>query len=277
MPETSTTETEVKTDATNSTTQDTSTTSTDTNETAKQGDNPDASKPNDTTVVGDDKSQQTSKTNDTPATFDDDLDDWATKRGFPKATTDTEKQAYQDQRDQQREYTRAQQAKTNSEDLTKEVGKAKSDIPKEEDDEDLDPLEKRQNAIEAQLHAERETRLQSEFYTENKVTPEEHKMLLAVMTEKFNRPTTPEGKKNAVETWSNPDALPDLLDIAKARIAKTVGTSDITDEAARKERERIAKESNANSPNRGASTTTTSDKTEDAARLERFKARYNKS
>lgn len=279
MPEPSTTATDANDDANTSTTDDTTTTATD-NKTADDSNNLDASKSDDTTVVADDDKKsddKTTKSDDTLASFDNDLDEWATKRGFPKATTDTEKQAYQDQRNQQREFTREQQAKKDADDLSKEVAKAKSGLPQDEDDE-LDPLEKRQNAIEAQMKSERETRLQSEFFINEKVSTEEGKMIVAVMSEKFNRPTTEEGKRRALETWSDPDALPDLLDIARSRIAKTVDTSAITEEAARKERERIARESNAKSPNRSATVADNdSNKTQDQERLERFKARYNKS
>ena len=145
----------------------------------------------------------------------------------------------------------------------------------EDDDDDLDPIEKRQNKIEEDLAEERTTRKQSEFYSSNKVTTEEHQALLTIMKEKFAIPTTDEGKKRSFEVWSSPDALPDLLDLARARISKA-SSSTVADEAAREEREKIERESQSKSPGRNATSTTTSDKTEDEARLERFKARYNK-
>jgi hypothetical protein len=253
-------------------------------ESTKTGDdanNLDPSKSDDTIVADDDKSKETNndsdKTDDTPASkFDDDLDDWITKRGLKVPETDAEKQALQDLRNDQREFTRDRQAKKDAEELEKAKADAKSEVIDDEEDDELDDDQKRLKAVEERLAAEQTTRLQSEFYTTNKVTPEQHKALLDVMKEKFAAPTTPEGKKRAVELWSSVDALPDLLDLAKARLAKTE-SSTVAEEAARKEREKIERESNAKSPGRNASNTQTSDKTEDEARLERFKARYNKT
>lgn len=250
------------------------------NGTDKTIDNPDASKSDDTTVVTDDdkKSEDTKTTtseDDTPASqLDDDLDDWISKRGLPVATTDEEKQAYQDQRDSQREFTREQQAKKDAVELSKTQSDAKTND--DDDDDDKDPIEKRQDAIEKELKEERTTRMQSEFYISNKITAPEHQAILDVYKEKVNKPTTPEGKRAAFELWSSPDALPDLLDLAKARIVKATDNSAVIDEATQKERERIAKESQAKSPSRSASTTTTPEKSEDEARTERFRARYNK-
>jgi hypothetical protein len=280
MPETSTT-TEDNSNNSDATSTTTTTPPVPDTKPAGDSDNLDASNSDATTGADDDKkSTTTTSTTDAPASLDSDLDDWAEKRKMPKAETDEQRQAYQDLRNSQREFSRSRQedqAAKDAKDLSKEVDDAKKGIKSEDDDDDLDPLEKRVNDVDAQLKSERETRLQSEFYTNEKVKPEEHKMLLDVMKEKFNRPTTPEGKKRAIETWSDPGMLPDLLDIARGRIAKTVDSSAITDEAARKERERIAKESQANSPGRSATTSSTSDKSEDQARLDRFKARYNKS
>lgn len=252
------------------------------NQPADKGDNLDeSSKSTDTSSTDDDKSTDTKtsdKTDDTPASqFDEDLDDWITKRGLKVPETDAEKQSLQDLRNEQREFTRERQAKKDAEELAKT---RKDAAPEESDDEDdeLDPIEKRQNEIERQLAEERTTRMQSEFYTDNKVTPDEHKALIEVMKEKFAAPTTPEGKKRAFELWSSVEALPDLLDLARARVAKTT-QSTVAEEAAREEREKIERESNASSPGRSASQHTPSgnkDVNSDAARLERFKARYNK-
>lgn len=244
-------------------------------------DNPDASKSDDTTVVADDdksKETKTDKTDDAPASqFDDDLDDWITKRGAKVPETDEERKVFQDLRNEQREFHSERQAKKDAEDLAKATADAKADVPAdEEDDDDLDPLEKRQNKIEQELAEERNTRLQSEFYTSNKVTPEQHKQIISIMKEKVARPTTEEGKRAAVNYWTSPEALPDLLDLAKAKVA-LASQDTVRDEAAQAEREKIERESQAKSPGRNASHTQTSDKTEDQARLERFKARYNKS
>lgn len=246
------------------------------NQTGKETDNLDGSKsPETTSADGDKKPADEGKKDDTPAsTFDDDIDDWIEKRGLPKPTDDAQKQKYQDLRNEQRSYTRDQQAKKDAAELGKTVADTKPET-KNDDDDDLDPLEKRQNKIENELAAERATRQQSEFYATNKVTDAEHKAVLEIYKEKVNRPTTPEGKQKAFELWSHPDSLSDLLDLARARIAKTTDNSAIADEAAQKERERIARESQAKSPGRSATTTTTPDLTNEQARTEALKARYS--
>lgn len=238
------------------------------------GQQPDSSSKSTDSSADGDKSTDGGNADDAPASpkLDDDLADWAAKRGFPEATTDEQRAAYQTQRDEQREFTRTRQADKAADDakaLGKEINDAKPE-PSGDDDDELDPLEKRQNAVEAQLKEERTTRLQSEFYNSNSVTPEQHEALLSVFKEKTTSPGTPEGRKRAFELWSDPDALPDLLDLAKAKMAKGSDTSVIEDEAARKEREKIARESHANSPGRGAKAPTSSDKTEEQKRLDRF-------
>lgn len=212
---------------------------------------------------------------DTPATFDPDLDQWIEKRGLTKPETDEQKQAYQDLRNGQREFTREQQSKKDADALGKTVTDATKDLKKTgtDDDED-DPLAKKVADLEAANTAERNVRLQSEFYTTQQVTPEEHKLILEIFKEKVDTQPTDDAKLKAVDLWGSPTMLPDLLDIARARLAKSTDTSDVEDKAAREERERIARESNAKSPGRNASTTTTSDKTEDEARLERFRDRF---
>lgn len=248
---------------------------------AKANDPAEPSKSTDTPAADGDKTPTATGADDTPALkLDEDLDDWITKRGLPAATTDDQKKAYQQQRDEQRAYTRDQQAAKaaqDAKDFNKVVDDTKSDTPVD-DDEFADPLEKRLNAAEARADQERTIRLQSEFYTENKVTADEHQALLDVYKEKAEKAsklTNEVAKKAAIDYWSSPEALPDLLEQAKARVTLGTDTTALTDEAARKERERIAKESQASSPSRQASTTTTTDKSEDAARTERFKARFN--
>ncbi len=270
MPETSTTGVDDQTtaDATTSTTSADST-ATD-NQTATSGDDlKDASQSTDTSADGDKTSTEGSDKVDTPASkFDSDIDDWAQNRGLPVPTNDSERLAYQSQRDERREFTRDQQAKKDADALSKTVAEAKPTDAQQQDD-DIDPLERRQDALEQQLAEERITRQQSEFYSLKKVTPEEHKVLLDVMKEKFTRPTTEEGKKKAFEIWSSPDALPDLLDLAKARLSQG-STDTVAQEAAQKERELIARESQANSPGRGAKSSTSKQKTPEDERLERF-------
>lgn len=257
------------------------------NGTGAEANDPNPSKSADTPAADDDKSTPTpdasqgdggessGKQDDTPASqFDDDLDDWVDKRGLPKPTTDDERKAYQTQRDEQRDFHAARQAKEGADDLSQAVNDAKDDLKDPEGDDEGD--DDRITALEKAHQEERTLRLQNEFYTTNKVTNEQHKVILDIMKEKFNTPASREGKQRALDMWSSVDALPDLLDLAKARLA-VAEQGVVIDEAARQERERIERESNANSPGRHASQVTTNDKTEDDARLERFKARYNKS
>jgi len=214
----------------------------------------------------------TDEETDTPATFDDDLDDWMEKRKLPKAENDEQKQAYQDLRNSQREFTREQQAKKDAAALNKDLKDQREELnPSQDDDEEEDDeLEKTVKELKADRDLERTTRLQSEFYTENKVSDAEHKAILDIIKEKVAKAASKEGKLRALDIWGSTDALPDLLDLAKARASKSTDPS-LAEEAARKaERDRIAKESNANSTNRGAKTVTTGDKTPEQQRLERF-------
>lgn len=245
---------------------------------ADNGDNPDAASKSTDTPADGDKTPTDPKPEDTPAPkFDDDIDDWITKRGLKVPETEAEKQSLQDLRNEQRDFTRERQAKKDADELAKVTKDAKPvDDSNDDDDDDLDPLEKRQNKIEAELAAERTTRMQSEFYVTNKVTTDQHKAILDIMKEKFAAAPTPEGKKRAAELWTSVDALPDLLDLAKARLAVTA-SSTVAEDAAKAERERIERESQAKSPGRNATHTSTSEKSEDQARLDRFKARYNKT
>lgn len=293
MSETSTTPTD---DQANGAANADSTTSTDTNvgpdnQPANNGDNlNETSKSTDTTSADGDKTSTGDKSaeatasdddksgeGDAPASkLDDDLDDWAAKRNMPAATTDEQKQAYQDLRNSQREFSRAKAAEkdaANPDDLAKATKDIKSEITDNVDDEDEDeddPLEARVKQLEAEKAEERTTRLQSEFYQTNKVNDVEHKAILEIIKEKVARPATKEGKVQAFSLWTNPNALPDLLELAKARVANSASTDTLTEAARQEERERIAKESQANSTGRGAKVTTTGDKSPEQARLERF-------
>jgi hypothetical protein len=250
-------------------------------QTADNGDNLDPSKStDDTSADGDKKPADDTKSDegkDAPAsTFDEDIDEWVEKRGLPKPETDEQKQEYQNLRNSQREFTREQQAKKDAGALGKAVEDAKAEnTTTDNDDENEDPLEKRMAELEAERATERTTRLQSEFYTENKVTSEEGQTILEIFTEKVNRPTTIDGKKAALDYWSSPEALPDLLDIAKARLKNSDDSSSVADEAAREERERIAKESNASSTGRSAKNVQTTEKSAEDARNERLLGKYS--
>jgi len=270
-----------------STTVEDSTKGTD-NQPADNGDNLDASKSTDDTSAGDDKStddksgaddtaaDDKSGADDTPASFDDDLDAWIEKRGLPAPADEAQKQKYQDLRNEQREFTREQQAKKDADALGDELSKTKADLKGDEDDEDEDDeLAKDVKALKEDRDNERNLRLQSEFYVSNKVSDAEHKAILEVIKEKVARPTSKEDKLKALDFWGNPNQLPDLLDIARARVSKT-DVDAVADEAARQERERIAKESNATGPGRNATRSSTSDSTPEEERHQSLLERYSK-
>lgn len=203
--------------------------------------------------------------------LDEDIDEWIAKRGF-KAETEEEKISYQQLRDEQREFTRERQAAKDIENAKKLGEEMHSMHPQLEDNEEYeDPLEQKLNSLERKLEEAQTSRLQSEFYSSNKVTSDEHEAMLAIFSEKINVAKTPQEKALAFQYWSNPSSLPDLLALAKAKIVLSTDMTSVRDEAAQQERERIAKESSATSPNRGARIiSTTSEKTEDEKRLERF-------
>lgn len=235
--------------------------------------NSDPSKSTETPAADDDKSKEkpTGNADDTPAStpkFDDDLDEWIAKRKAPAPTTDEERQAYQDLRNEQREYSRSQQAKKQAEELSKAIDESKIDNDDDEDDDD-DPLAKEVRELREDRDAERTARLQSEFYTDNKVTEGEGKAIAEVFKEKIESETTEEGKIAAFNYWKNPNRLPMLLKEARSNLSNA-DIEAAKEAAQQEERERIAKESEANSANRGAKQTLTSDKSEDEARLERF-------
>lgn len=236
-------------------------------------DNSDTSKSTEKSA-DDDKSTEntTDPKEDTPVPtpkFDDDLDDWITKRKAPAPKTDEERQAYQDLRNEQREYSRAQEAKKQTEELSKAIDDNKVETDDDEDEDD-DPLEKRLKELEKDRQEERTNRLQSEFYSEHKVTEEEGKAIADVFKEKIEQEVDKADKIAAFNYWSNPKRLNALL--KEARVNLSTADTDVKIEAAQQEeRERIAKESEANSANRGAKQTVTKDdKSDNDRRLENF-------
>jgi hypothetical protein len=251
--------------------------------TAPQGDNPDPSKSTDSNAADGDKKPTAGEpgAGDPPAplTLDNDLDAWIEKRGFPKPTTDAEKQAYQASRNEQREFTRQQQAAksgkaANELDTTVKDAKDKLKPAADPDDAD-DPVEARIAAIEEDRNNERDLRLKSELYASEQVTTAEHDTIKTILMEKVDKAGTDAQKLAALDYWGAPAQLGDLLDIARARLAKGVDNSADIEKAAQEERERIAKESNASSPGRSATTPLSGDKTPDQERTERLKARYS--
>lgn len=251
--------------------------------TAPKGDNPDPSKSTDPNAADGDKKPTAGEpgTVAPPAflTLDNDLDTWIEKRGFPKPTTDAEKQAYQASRNEQREFTRQQQAAKSGKaanELDTTVKDVKEKLKPADDSDDLeDPVEKRLAAIEEERNNERDLRLKSELYAREQVTTEEHDTIKTILMEKVDKAGTDAQKLEALDYWGAPAQLSDLLDIARARLVKGVDNSADLEKAAQEERERIAKESNASSPGRSATTPPSGDKTPDQERTERLKARYS--
>lgn len=183
---------------------------------------------------------------------DDDLDEWAEKTGRPKPTTDRERELYQEIRNGQREYTRNKQKET-QDGLDKAIKDVKPTANKqEEDDDERDPVERRQDALEARLAESEAKNARSEYFNEFNVTEQESKVMGEILKEKVDK-----GGQAAFDYWTDPDQLSDWHALAKARLASTQDTSVIAEEAARKERARIAKESQANGASRSASTTQT--------------------
>lgn len=183
--------------------------------------------------------------------FDTDLDEWAEKTGRATPTTDRERELYQEIRDGQREFSRTKQAK----DATSEVDKALTDlkpVDNKTDDDDEEELDSGDIA-QRMIAEERGLRLRGEYFVEKSVTTDEAKTMGEILKEKVERAKSPEARKQAYDYWTHPDQLADWHDLAKARISVNTDTSVIEEEAARKERARIAKESQANGPSRNAS------------------------
>lgn len=271
-----------------------STTSTDPNGTGQgtgtpDANNPDPSKSTDTPPAADGDKKPTDKpaegdggkTDDTPAplTLDTDLDDWAKKRGFPEATSDEQRQAYQQARNEQREFTRSRQAATQIKDA-KDLDAAAKDArdkvnpDKKDDDDSDDPVEQRLNAIEEERHQERELNQKAELYRAESVTTAEHNAIKDILMEKVDKAGTDTEKLKVLDFWGAAAQLPDLLALARAKLASGTDNSADLEKAAQEERERIAKESNASSPGPNAKTPP-SDKSPEQERTERLKARYS--
>lgn len=253
-----------------STTGQESTTATEQQTGKDNADNLDTSTSTDESAA-DDKSKTGADDTTAPASkFDDDLDDWAEKTKRPKPETDRERELYQEIRNNQREFSKNQEAKKAQDQL-----KTDTDAVKPDDEEEFDdPLEERLSKVEADRNAERTARLQSEFFSENSVTEEQAKVMGDILKEKVDKAATPEQKKSVYDYWTNPENLSDWHELAKARLGTGVDASAVADEAARKERERIARESHSNGPTRNASTTP-ADKTAEQKRTEDLLKRWS--
>lgn len=222
------------------------------NQTADTGDNLET---NSSTNDQDAGSSDAGATNDDSAStpkFDADLNDWAAKTGRAVPESDRERALYQEIRDSQREFSRSKQAQDASKDILKAIQDAKpADDTQDDGDEGYDDeLVKTVAELKAANEQERALRQRSEFFTEKSVTEEQAATMGEILKEKVER-----GGKAAYDYWTNPANLDDWYDLAKARLLN-IDTSALQEEAARQERERIAKESAASGSRRSASTTT---------------------
>lgn len=222
-------------------------------------DNLDTSKTTDTSA-GDDKSKTEEDAGASAPKFDTDLDEWAEKTKRPVPQDDRERALYQEIRDSQRDFSRSKQTKEATTEIAKSIDAVKPADNKEEDDE-RDPVEIRQDEIENQLREERSLRVRSEYFAEKSVTADQSKVMGEILQEKVDRAATPAAKKAAFDYWTDPTNLEDWHALAKARLSTTTDTTVVQEEAARKERERIAKESQAAGAIRNAKSTTESAKT----------------
>jgi len=214
-------------------------------------DNLDSSKSTDSSADDDKSKTGEEEDNSSASKFDDDLDEWAEKTGRAVPTTDSERKLLQEIRDGQREFSRTQEAKKAAAAVQDAMKDSKPTDNKQDDegDDDDDPLAKEVAELKRSNREERTARLQSEYFSTHPVTPEESKVMGEILKEKVDK-----GGKTAYDYWTNPDNLEDWHALAKARISATTDTTAIEQEAARKERERIAKEQQANGPSRNAST-----------------------
>lgn len=201
--------------------------------------------------------------------FDDDLDAWAEKTHRAVPENDADRKILQELRNSQREYSRTQEAKKSGDKVKDAITSNKPETPKP--DKKADPLEARLDRMEAERQEETNTRLRSEFFSSSDVSDEEATAMGEILTEKVTEAKTPAEKQAEYNYWTNPKHLKDWHALAKGRLATAPDTAKIEADAARKTREKIAKESKANGSARNASNTRTSEKTEDQARLERFK------
>lgn len=189
-------------------------------------------------------------------TFDSDLDEWAAKTGRSAPTTDRERELYQEIRDSQREFTRTRQSETARHDVEKTLREVEPEPYDKQGDGEYDPYQEQQNRLERMLYEERANRLRGEFFQEHNVTSEQADMMGQILKEKIDK-----GGRAAYEFWTDPTNLDDWYMLAKARLATDPDLSSVEAQAARAERERIAKESQAAAASpRSASITQTDSK-----------------
>jgi hypothetical protein len=236
-----------------------------------KGDDDQPSKSDDDKSEDDKKSDDDADDKDAPASkFDDDLDEWAEKRGLGKLENDKERQIAQLARDNQRDTRKGMQADKAKIDVNRAIQDAKPEPKKDgEEDDERDPAEIRAERAEEIALEERNLRLRSEYFTENNISDEESNAMGEILKEKVDK-AADDKKSDVYDYWTNPENLADWHSLAKARVSGNTDTSAIEEKAAREERERIAKESNAKSPSRNASNRTSGEKSEEERRLENF-------
>ena len=194
--------------------------------------------------------------------FDADLDDWAEKTGRGVPETDRERKLMQDIRNGQRDFSKSRTPKKNATELNKAIDKAKPDS--KDDGDGLDPLEAKYDKLERDFQVERTTRLQSEYFSENKVTDEEVTVMGEILKEKADR-----GDMKAFEYLSDARSLDDLHDLVKIRMSKgdSVDTDGVVAKAREEERQRLAKASKSGGPSRSAKSTTPAAKKDELTAL----------
>jgi hypothetical protein len=214
----------------------------------------DTSKSTEQSADEDKKSETESEDSAPTSKFDTDIDEWAETTKRPKPTTDEERTLLQEIRDGQREFSRSKQAKDSQKEVDTAIKNAKPADNKQDDeeDDDSDPLERRQNELEAKLAESESIRLRSEYFSQESVTEKEAGVMGEILKEKVDK-----GGQEAYDHWTDPANLDDWHMLAKARLSTNKDTTVIEEEAARKERERIAKESQANGGARNAQSTET--------------------
>jgi hypothetical protein len=225
----------------------------------KDSDNSESSKSTDGGSGDDDKQSKTGDTTDDSTSapkFDTDLDEWAGKTGRPVPTTDRERELYQEIRNGQRNFSRENQ-KDAAQSIETAIEKAKPGDNKQDDEDDDEDAQLAKDVadLKRQNREERNLRMRSEYFADKAVSTEESTAMGLILQEKVDKATSPAEKQRVLDYWTNPEQLEDWHNLAKARLT-TEGTDKalIEEEAARKERERIAKESHAAGGSRNAST-----------------------
>jgi len=218
--------------------------------------------------------------------IDDDLKEWAVKRGYAKEgeeLSERELRMAQDVRNNQKEFSREKnkEALNKATELQKVISETSFDKEKEGDpaktdeppiDTDLsfndldvdpdDPVAQRlarleaENAARAAREAEREAELeQFKFFSGDNVSDEE-----AIEMGEILKEFAKNGDKRSHDFYTDPKNLSQWHKLARANIAERVDTTDIEEKAAQREREKLANTSKATAPKMSASSVSTSQK-----------------